>query len=549
MSAVDAVRADPTGRKFPWGQRRGAEKKPAAAASSGASAAAMDESAAGGVAGATAASAAATSAYAAASETDEEEEEGIVFEGLRFSRPYLHYFADEEKPPPALPPSEAWIVPLLTPILEAVYPEMPPDQKMSYSLFLPQHPARSDATAVRLIGMDDEGKEYATWKEVVCVRALNVVNVYTLLSHGRRMYRSLVWSSDKRLSLHSLAPMHWNAPPSKQIPKCIVNAGGDWRRKRQPDPSLVIVRTEPLSGRRETLVPTRNLAGVVPTALLDAMRFWQGEDLVLRGYPRARSDEWFGYSVEVKLEATRGGGGGGDAVEPHRQCAFIKRIPIMAASSSGLSTLAARSPLREKTQKTEDDAASASASEAGDALALPPPLVRTLSQQTRLTPLTSAGYSEAAAAHALDLFSRADGRDDMALAEGWLSDPRHADEISQLDAAAAVAVMPPLPPQKLDRFISSAGGVRGDRSPPRAGAGTSERSGGGGAAALSRGESIGSEMSLFNLTRVREGTALVRLVKTLSRIEDISHVLAWSTDGSRARWAHAAAVSESESAR
>lgn len=520
MNATDDVRQDLSARKFPWGQRRSEKKdRSSVGAAARPEDASMDESASGGVAGGAANADAPTSASADGPAADEgedaEDAEGIMFEGLRFSRPYLHYFADPENPPEALPPTESWITPLLTPILEAIYPENPPDQKMSYSLFLPEQAGAADATSCRLIGMDDEGKDFATWKEVVCVRALNVVYVYNLLSHGRRMYRSCVFSSNAKLGLHSLPPMHWHAPPSKAIPKCILYAGGDWRRKRQPDPSLVIVRTEPISGRRETLVPTRNLAGVVPTALLDAMRFWQGSDLVIRGYPRARSDEWFGYSLQIDLEPAG----------VHGHCAFIRRIPITASSPSGASSLAVRSPVR-----ADGSSESSAPAQDDDDLALPPPLVRTLSQQTRLTPLTSAGYSETAAAHALDLFCRADGRDDMALAEGWLSDPRNGAEIAQVEAASGhtSAAAPSEPPQ-IERFVSDAGGVRGDQSPPRGGARART--------ARSGPASAGSELVLFNLTRVPDGTPLVRVARTLARIEDLSHVLAWSTDSSRLEWA------------
>ena len=40
-----------------------------------------------------------------------------------------------------------------------------------------------------------------TWKEVVVYRHWRCVHVYNLVSHGRRMYRQLVFSSNHSLSL------------------------------------------------------------------------------------------------------------------------------------------------------------------------------------------------------------------------------------------------------------------------------------------------------------------------------------------------------------
>lgn len=43
-------------------------------------------------------------------------------------------------------------------------------------------------------------------------------------------------------------------------------------------------------------------AGVIPGALLASCQFWQGEDSLLRGYPKNASDEWLGYKVEVTIK-------------------------------------------------------------------------------------------------------------------------------------------------------------------------------------------------------------------------------------------------------
>ena len=49
-------------------------------------------------------------------------------------------------------------------------------------------------------------------------------------------------------------------------------------------------------------IPSRLLQGVVPSALLEAFRFWQAEDdLVLRGDALDGESEWFDYNVDVSI--------------------------------------------------------------------------------------------------------------------------------------------------------------------------------------------------------------------------------------------------------
>ena len=39
----------------------------------------------------------------------------------------------------------------------------------------------------------------------------------------------------------------------------------------------------------------------VPSVLIEACKFWQGEDLLLRGEPRDKKSEWLNYRVEVTI--------------------------------------------------------------------------------------------------------------------------------------------------------------------------------------------------------------------------------------------------------
>ena len=58
------------------------------------------------------------------------------------------------------------------------------------------------ASECKLIGLSYPDKDYATWREIVVLRHHGVVHMHNLVSHGRRMYRKLVYSSNTAFSLH-----------------------------------------------------------------------------------------------------------------------------------------------------------------------------------------------------------------------------------------------------------------------------------------------------------------------------------------------------------
>jgi hypothetical protein len=156
---------------------------------------------------------------------------GIDFDGQRFDRKVDPY-SDEQWPFE----DERWAVGLLREVVRAVYPEEE-DDKMDYPLFLPARrksyitqpsstsssettmallsassslasspPSRSPRT-LRLLGIDKKSEDNATWKEVVLVKEWRALHVFNLVSHGRLVYRTQVYSSQSRLSLAALDPM------------------------------------------------------------------------------------------------------------------------------------------------------------------------------------------------------------------------------------------------------------------------------------------------------------------------------------------------------
>eukprot|EP01052_Picozoa_sp_SAG31_P043428 SAG31_NODE_7228_length_1749_cov_1.541212_3_plen_124_part_00 len=94
-----------------------------------------------------------------------------------------------------------------------------------------------------------------------------------------------------------------NALTSRRpLPESVRFSGGNAKEVGNSGSSLVIVRQNQEIQGREVFIPSRLLRGVVPGSLLGSCQFWQGEDSLLRGYPKNPSDEWLGYKVEVNIK-------------------------------------------------------------------------------------------------------------------------------------------------------------------------------------------------------------------------------------------------------
>lgn len=105
------------------------------------------------------------------------------------------------------------------------------------------------------------------------------------MEHGRRFYRSLIFSSDAGLIFRSfdnkdMALLHGKARFVGGTPV-------------DPSPSafsMVIKRNLYSSVGEQTFMPTRLLKGLMPSAILDGYDFWQNEDDSLIGYPKRKED-------------------------------------------------------------------------------------------------------------------------------------------------------------------------------------------------------------------------------------------------------------------
>lgn len=109
---------------------------------------------------------------------------------------------DREYDPNEFHAEEEWIGEVFEPIRQAWF--KPPAAAEEVPFFLPEQPY-PPGTDVALI-CASHPKRGKLWMEAFVYRTLRQVHVYVVQSHGRRFYRSLVYTSDARLCLHELQP-------------------------------------------------------------------------------------------------------------------------------------------------------------------------------------------------------------------------------------------------------------------------------------------------------------------------------------------------------
>ena len=211
-------------------------------------------------------------------------------------RPCLQEY-DRDYNPGELFETEEWIAPLLEPV-RLTYMVKP----FVLQICMPEAPLSPQVNVACLVGIHP--KNGGVWKEIFVFKKLGMVQVYNVVSHGRRFYRVLEYTTDCRYTLREMQP----STDDRRSP------WPQWERFGVGHPyddhwgnplSCVITRTREhtsnLSGGIETYVPARLLYGTVPQILLDTYQFWQDEDDFIRGYP-LDSDSAEGEEAEQSIE-------------------------------------------------------------------------------------------------------------------------------------------------------------------------------------------------------------------------------------------------------
>ncbi|CAD2213890.1 hypothetical protein ADEAN_000133400 [Angomonas deanei] len=191
--------------------------------------------------------------------------ESAVFDNVRYDR-----IVDVMDDTPWPVRSERWAVELLKEVLQGIYHDLK---------FLPIAPAAvagseaSHREQMRFIMCDGpqypEEEEQTTWKEVVAFRYPRpFLEVYNLVPHARKVYRSLVYTTCQLYCLHSM-PLVVKARSPESLRQTLFQAG-DMTGRIQYESTIEIYRYNEEIGGREVYVPPRLLQGTVPSALLES---------------------------------------------------------------------------------------------------------------------------------------------------------------------------------------------------------------------------------------------------------------------------------------
>lgn len=377
-----------------------------------------------------------------------------------------------------LAPHERWIFEVLEPVILTNYGKRP---KMKYEIYLPAT-TEDGAASIRVLGQDKE-----TWKEFHVIRERSIVHVFGFTEHGRRTYRSQIYTSNTRFCLSHMKPdtkdRAWPWHPSVRY------GAGSLTRQFNPAPSLVISRDHHADDVEETFMPKRLLEGIVPSALLDNFFFYQRDgDDSLRGYPKDLNSPQWHYRVDVTLV---------NLSENHPQVADASN-PVRA----GWHAVISRCKLRD--EDIAEEGSGKNFFNIKKQLDPNDPLVAAINK-SKLSTLTDQGYGVRVAEQVLSTFDY-----DLPLAQAWLADAKNQEELerirnsaSESDAAIAADgsngeeadIVPDLPELPLVRQLS-----RRSR-----------------------------QLVLLNLVDAPRDSPLYRLAEVITRIEDLSHVLAWTS--------------------
>ncbi|GBG26808.1 Hypothetical Protein FCC1311_030302 [Hondaea fermentalgiana] len=326
---------------------------------------------------------------------------------------------------------EKWILELLVSALQAHYKDA-----MNYRVLLPHDQVGegvSFATAMACVQTEHEveqeppsgpsGGSFAsmmmasrrpqvrkivtsTWKEFIMYKDREVLHVFNLVSHGRRIYRQLVFSSQACFSYHTLQPS-----------TVMFGGCGDLKAIFTLEESLVVDRNR--NGFVETFLPSRLLFGVLPSALLEAYQFWHGSDGVVRGEPLDEESTWFG-SKQIEIREDRS-----IMQKPYstskRNSLTISRSVLAGTAASEQRRLVvedANGGDRRTSAAREAQAAAGTNQEDFD--------------QTTVLDLCALGFTPAAARLAL---SKTDGN--SAFAAEWLLNPQNQAQIASADELIA----------------------------------------------------------------------------------------------------------------
>jgi thiol-disulfide isomerase/thioredoxin len=360
---------------------------------------------------------------------------------------------------------ERWAVDMIRSVFKLHFPQ---EGECVMKPLLQKDPHGSHVTEITVICNDaiqfKDDSQKSTWKEIIVTKEPLRLQVFNLVSHARRMFRSLVYTSNQKFSLHSLSSV--DRKLEREIFFKFKDEAGSFKKRVANESTLEIRRKNQKLFGDESYVPSRLLQGVVPSVLLENFDFWMGTDEVLRG-SSSGSLHWFDYSIEAEIHSNPELGGATITRRSDKQFSRISADPKQAA-------LLRRGTVTPRTQHCIDDLAAYFPELSIEALQI--------------------------ALSVCDM--------NVASATEWLKVPENFARVS-VSATSPGAV----------RTMSS-----GSPGSPKFASPTSPKAATFGSTIN---EDDRDTLTLLNLTKWEADGSIKELSLMLSRVEDVSHILVW----------------------
>jgi hypothetical protein len=238
--------------------------------------------------------------------------------------------------PNSLRDGEKWITEILKDKLPLILPDV--------TLFMANRDHSNEPYAVLSGWIENkqsgDSLSTHTLKEVVIWQHPPVISIFNVVEYGRRHMRVLEYTSNLSICLHEV---NSGEPYPDRVAGILALSAGVPMTTVSPSSSLLVTRALSSKLGFQTYVPSRFLAGLLPSALVDMYVFWQGEDDNIIGYEKSKKlhedgdptgpaeDESPSTRLKIILDKTSDFDKTGFCNSPAE--ALIQRIPVIGTDN------------------------------------------------------------------------------------------------------------------------------------------------------------------------------------------------------------------------
>jgi hypothetical protein len=158
---------------------------------------------------------------------------------------------------------ERWAVNMIRSVFKLHFPQ---EGECVMKPLLQKDPHGSHVTEITVICNDaiqfKDDPQKATWKEIIVTKEPLRLQVFNLVSHARRMFRSLVYTSNQKFSLHSLSSV--DRKLEREIFFKFKDEAGSFKKRVANESTLEIRRKNQKLFGEESYVPSRFCKALFP---------------------------------------------------------------------------------------------------------------------------------------------------------------------------------------------------------------------------------------------------------------------------------------------